>query len=354
MKKLFFIINIFFLLFSFPVYAHWADMSAIEININEKSANAVLTLPTPFLISFDDDKNGKLSNTEIDKHKNEIKELFKDNIYLVADGKKSEMDLSGLSSNLEIAENNNQTTLKINWIIEENAKSYKLHYSLFPPEAVNAHCLVSSTINGKTSTFSLDQNKKEAYLKEITVFETISQFIKLGIEHIVTGYDHILFLLALLLAGGGFKYLLKIITSFTLAHSITLSLAVLNIVNLSSQLIESAIAASIIFVCIENIVKKRNEAHWFLIFCFGLIHGLGFANILREIDIQNTNLVYTLISFNLGIEIGQIVIVTILWYILNQVHKSKEDMYLKIKKSGSALICVIAIFWFIERAFVIN
>lgn len=353
MRKIFFILSTFLILsINLPVYAHWADMSAMEININSNKADAVLTMPTPFLLKFDDDKNGKISVDEINKYNKEIKELFKDNVYLVADNEKLEADISGSeASDVNIAGTNNQTTLKLNWALNQEAKSYKIHYSLFPQEAINAHCLISAIVNGESSNFTLNQNKTDAYLKELTVGETIKQFVLLGIEHIATGYDHILFLVALLLAGGGFAYLLKIVTAFTLAHSITLSLAVLGIVNISSQLIESCIAASIIFVAIENIRKKKSEAHWSLVFGFGLIHGLGFANILREMDIQGSKLVYTLVSFNLGIEMGQLVIVTIAWFLLNQIYKSKENIYSKIKTGGSVAIGLIATVWFIERAF---
>ena len=136
-------------------------------------------------------------------------------------------------------------------------------------------------------------------------------FLRLGVGHILTGYDHILFLMSLLVVGGGLRELWKIVTAFTLAHSVTLSLAVLNIVTLPSVWVERAIALSLIYVAVENIVRRRMNHRWQLTFAFGLIHGLGFAGILQELNVSTVNLPLVLTSFNLGVEIGQLVIISV-------------------------------------------
>src|SRR6185295_3996903 len=131
------------------------------------------------------------------------------------------------------------------------------------------------------------------------------EFLKLGIEHIFTGYDHLAFLFALLIVGGSLKEAAKIITSFTIAHSFTLAVATLGLVNLPSTIVEPLIAASILYVGVENLLRKDYRRRWLLTFAFGLIHGFGFASVLRELGIgaNGGGVAVPLFSFNLGVEI---------------------------------------------------
>jgi len=113
----------------------------------------------------------------------------------------------------------------------------------------------------------------------------IRQFLTLGVEHIVTGWDHLAFLFGLLVVGGKLRDAVKIITSFTLAHSLTLALATLNVINIPSRIVEPLIAVSIVYVGFENIVRENFSKRWILTFAFGLIHGCGFASVLRELGV---------------------------------------------------------------------
>jgi hydrogenase/urease accessory protein HupE len=151
---------------------------------------------------------------------------------------------------------------------------------------------------------------------------TFWAFLRLGIEHIWTGYDHLLFLFALLVVCRTFRSILAIISCFTLAHSLTLALATLGIVNVSSRITEPAIAASIVFVGIENLVRRGAEprGRWALTFAFGLIHGFGFASVLRDLGVgaHGEGVALPLFTFNLGVEIGQVavaaIVLPIVWY----------------------------------------
>jgi hydrogenase/urease accessory protein HupE len=139
-------------------------------------------------------------------------------------------------------------------------------------------------------------------------------FLKLGIEHILTGYDHLLFLLGLLVVCRRVSSMMAIITCFTLAHSLTLALAALNVVSIPSRVVEPLIAASIIFIGIENLVRHGEpKGRWLLTFAFGLIHGFGFASVLRAIGLGagGASLFVPLFSFNLGVEIGQLSVVAV-------------------------------------------
>jgi hypothetical protein len=135
--------------------------------------------------------------------------------------------------------------------------------------------------------------------------------LKLGVEHILTGADHLVFLLGLILVGGTLRSLAGVVTAFTLAHSITLALAALGIFAPSPRLVEPAIALSIAYVGLENLFVKDASRRWRITFPFGLIHGFGFAGALREIALPRAQVPIALVSFNLGVEIGQLAVLAV-------------------------------------------
>jgi len=182
-----------------------------------------------------------------------------------------------------------------------------------------------------------------------SVWTTIREFIPIGIEHILTGYDHIAFLLALIVIGLSLKEALKIITAFTVAHSITLLLAALQIVSLESRFVESVIALSICYVAVENILKKKVNYRWLIAFVFGLVHGFGFASALQELIVGKSNLLLSVLSFNAGVEIGQLTIVCALMPVLYLLKKQFESRI--ITMGASVSIFIFGFTWLIERVF---
>ena len=141
--------------------------------------------------------------------------------------------------------------------------------------------------------------------------ETLRHYVVAGIEHIAIGYDHIAFLLAVIVLGRRFWPLFAAVTAFTVAHSITLTLAVLGWVVLPSRIVEPLIAATIVYVAAENFFIRDIRHRWWLTFAFGLIHGFGFASVLREYGIPDHALVPALAAFNVGVEVGQVLVVAI-------------------------------------------
>jgi len=135
--------------------------------------------------------------------------------------------------------------------------------------------------------------------------------LKLGVEHILTGADHLVFLFGLILVGGRARSLIGVVTAFTLAHSITLALAALGIFTPSPRLVEPAIALSIAYVGIENLFVEDASRRWRITFPFGLIHGFGFAGALREIALPRAQVPVALVSFNLGVEVGQLAVLAV-------------------------------------------
>jgi hypothetical protein len=144
-----------------------------------------------------------------------------------------------------------------------------------------------------------------------TTLSTAWSMLKLGVEHILTGYDHLIFLFGLIIVGGSLRSLIGVVSAFTLAHSITLALAALGVFAPSPRLVEPAIALSIAYVGIENLFVKDASRRWRITFPFGLIHGFGFASALREIALPHAQIPVALVSFNLGVELGQLGVLAI-------------------------------------------
>ena len=176
-------------------------------------------------------------------------------------------------------------------------------------------------------------------------------FFMLGIEHIVTGYDHLLFLFALLILAPGFRQAGLIISSFTAAHSITLALSTCNVVSLNSRYAEPLIAASIVYVGIENLLRGgAPRGRWLLTFAFGLVHGFGFASALRELGVGSgtTGILEPLLAFNLGVETGQIAIAAIVLPLIWQARKSPALLRYA-APACSALVIALGAWWLLER-----
>ena len=193
----------------------------------------------------------------------------------------------------------------------------------------------------------------------------IRQYAHEGIWHIWLGYDHVVFLLALLLPAvlrrianrwepapdffSALGEVVAIVTAFTVAHSITLSLASLGVISLPSRLIESAIAASVAFAGVSNLYPALTQRRWLVAFLFGLIHGFGFASVLSDLGLPPGSLALSLVSFNLGVEVGQLAIVAIFLPLAYGLRKSWTYQRL-VLVSGSLGIIALACVWLMERA----
>jgi len=270
-----------------------------------------------------------------------------------------------------------------------------LDYTAFMTEDSSHRCLVAMEYNWKAglinneSIVALDlskgDNKGTIVLAETSLWKGFIAMVKQGIHHIWIGWDHILFLLALILPSvvrrrkttstelgknsieekfniwgwdpvlkfkPAFMYILKIVTFFTLAHTITLSLASLNIINLPSRVVESLIAFSVGLAAFHNIRPIFKGKDWIIAFVFGLFHGFGFASVLGDLGFKGEYLSLSLVGFNVGVEIGQIVIIALIFPILYLIRKLK--LYPKLLVWLSALLIVISVYWFIERAFEVD
>lgn len=200
-----------------------------------------------------------------------------------------------------------------------------------------------------------DVNSEPFYLDKVFTKQSIWQVIKTytisGFQHILPyGLDHILFIIGLFLFSRKMKPLIWQVTMFTVAHSFSLALAMLGVINLSAQIVEPLIALSIAYVAIENIfLSKLNKNRLFIVFAFGLLHGLGFASVLSDFGMPDDDFIKALVSFNIGVEIGQLAIVLMMFFFISVWFKSDKIYRQWVVVPVSSIIALVAVYWTWER-----
>ena len=236
----------------------------------------------------------------------------------------------------------------------------ELEYSLFADLDPTHRGLLRAQFGEQTVTGVLgpDQPRLSLDPEGRTRLEQFFDYAREGVWHIWIGFDHVLFLLSLLLPAvlsaprfaPAFWEVFRVVTAFTVAHSITLALASLSVVSLPSRLVESAIAASVVLAALNNLFPVVQRGRWLVAFTFGLIHGFGFASVLTELGLPKESLLLALVGFNLGVEAGQLCIVAAFLPIAYTLRDSW--IYRRVVVvGGSALIVAIAALWMIERVF---
>jgi hydrogenase/urease accessory protein HupE len=372
-------------LFPSLVHAHAYSASYTTINMDQEKTDFAFSIDTLSIIELiegiDKNKNNELEKSEIKEEQHELEELVHHHLTLDLNNRQQEPALEKLV--VEKKEDKNFLTYHLTLPAFAAGDTVSLNDGLYVNDsATNYVNLISfefagttgqSILQGKERTWTIllaeaqeeqsqdgqttqpdeDQPHQEQseQLVEVETSNASSwfSFFKLGMLHILTGYDHLLFLLALLLRKQTFKQYAAIITSFTIAHSITISLAVLGVITLPSRFVESVIAFSIVYVALENIFRKEIRHRWGLTFLFGLIHGLGFANILKEMNIPKADLAVALVNFNIGIEVVQLALVLLVLPLLTYMFKLKSSGL--IIKAGSIIVAALGAFWLIERLF---
>ena len=208
------------------------------------------------------------------------------------------------------------------------------------------------TAEGQKSWVRIGPEPLEVDLARLhpTFWGTVGEFLVWGMHHIFIGFDHVAFLLALLLGASRIVDMIKIVTSFTLAHSLTLLLAATELLALDSRITEALIAASIVYVAVENYFVRDARYRWVLTFAFGLVHGLGFSEVLRERLIEVKSIAVPVVSFNLGVELGQLAILAVAFPLLAWIRRS-EGARLWAPRIGSAAILLCGLGWLVERLF---
>ena len=356
------------LLFTLPAWAHKPSDSYLSLSIQDNHIEGQWDIALRDLadaIGLDSDGNGQLTWGEVRTKHEEIRAYALSHLALSAD--KQTCTTQVLEQLIDHHTDGAYSVLRFrsdcDGPIEQLAVAYRL---LFDIDAQHKG-LLRLTQGGQTITaiFSQESPSQEFSVAKRSRWNESFQFIHEGIWHIWLGFDHVLFLLALLLpavmirtedrwqAAGDFPSVcwnvVSIVTAFTVAHSLTLSLAALDIVRLPSRLVESTIAASVVLAGLGNLYPTMMHCRWMIAFGFGLIHGFGFAAVLTDLGLSEESLLLSLVSFNTGVEVGQLAIVTVFLPLAYLIRQSWSYPRL-VLTGGSLAVIAIALVWFTERA----
>lgn len=336
--------------------AHDPGLSSADLTVKARGVDAKITFSLQDIEAFvpmDSDQDAEVTNAELDAAKPKIAEWATQGVQLTIDGQAVKPGAAGVvnfdeKNNAFIEFNYSQTPvqqlqLQANFLNKLPAT----HKQFLSIKNAEGHELGNKMLAQQDNVFVLLM----AEGGEAHTAPTFTGFLTLGIEHIVTGYDHLLFLFSLLVVTREFWAAFKIITFFTIAHSITLGLAGFNVIDIPGSIIEPLIAATIIYVAVENLVRGEHpKGRQWLTFFFGLVHGFGFAAVLREMGISSleTGIMLPLFSFNLGVEVGQIVVASVVLPIIWWLHKKpKIEPYLT--PVCSTLAAMAGAWWLVER-----
>jgi len=352
--RVLFFISVFMVVVVLSTFAHDPGLSSVDITLGAEQSAAKLTFAREEIagiVPIDTNQDSQITQVEFDAARPRLEQLARQSIVINVNG----TDL--------------QPTKVSAFLGDSNALHLDLLYSSLTEGQIKISApLIVKLARGhrqfltlhdrsgrKLSEKLLDANNNQFESRLDSLFSpadwpaTFGQFFWLGVEHILLGFDHLAFLFALLIVGSTLKEAAKIITSFTVAHSITLAMATFNVVSLPSGIVEPLIALSIIYVGVENLFRREVKKRWLLTFAFGLVHGFGFATVLREMGIGSSgSAAIPLLSFNLGVEVGQIAIAALILPLIWKL-KAQQIFALRFAPICSLLIAVAGGYWLIER-----
>jgi hypothetical protein len=328
------------------VSAHDLSRSESRLEIHGREVRVLFTIDLLELSDVDRNRDGRVSYDELDASIERIFAAVKENYqvraaapplhisveqYGIIDGHVLRMEL-----NETFAED--VSRLEITSTLDRIARSGHQH-------------LASATVDGIVHQAVLDASMPTAVFSAAghPYLKTFGSFLGLGIEHIFTGYDHLAFLVCLLIAATTLRSLVTVITSFTVAHSVTLALATFDLVIVPTRLTESLIALSIGYVAIENLLEIRAIERYRITFLFGLVHGFGFSNVLREMQLPRASLALSLFSFNAGVELGQLAFVVAVFPLMGY---TASRRWRQLRPAVSLAVVFMSVYWFLQRAFV--
>jgi hypothetical protein len=357
------------LLLSVPAWAHKPSDSYLSLFVQNNHIEGQWDIALRDLadaIGLDRDGNGELTWGEVRDQHDKIKAYALSRLTLSADSQPCASQV--LEQLIDHHTDGAYSVLRFRSDCDRHIERLRVDYRLLFDIDAQHKGLLHLTKGGQTNTaiFSQESPAQEFSAAKRSLWNESVQFIHEGIWHIWLGFDHILFLLALLLPAvlirtdgnwhaadkfsGVCWNVISIVTAFTVAHSLTLSLAALDIVHLPSRLVESTIAASVVLAGVGNLYPMMIGRRWMVAFGFGLIHGFGFAAVLTDLGLPHNSLLLSLVSFNLGVELGQLAIVTIFLPLAYLLRRSWSYPRL-VLTGGSLAVIAIALVWFTERAF---
>ena len=325
-----------------------------------------------YVLTLDRDGNGELTWGEVRPREADITRLAISRLAFAASGQACPLQSSGPML-LDTHSDGNyavlQLTARCPLLDADNSvltATYSMLFDVDPSHRSLVQWIGPGSEAPQALVFGTESATQTLTLKAAGRWQTFKQYLLDGVWHIWIGYDHILFLLSLLLPavllrrnqqwepaptlGGSFKEVLKVVTAFTLAHSITLSLAAMGIVSLPSRLVESVIAASVVLAALNNLRGTIEGKRWLMAFVFGLIHGFGFASVLADLGLPQEALALALVGFNAGVEVGQLCIVAVFLPVAFALRKTRFYR-VGVLTGGSLLVAALASWWLAQRMF---
>lgn len=361
------------LLFSNAVYAHKPSDSYLSLNIQKATIAGqwdIAVRDLEYAIGLDENGDGEISWGELRAHHADVAAYALARLRLYADG-----EVCHARIKQHLVDNHSDGAYAVIRFVADCAnepQALAINYNLFFDIDPQHRGLIRLTYPDKNAPvtqsiiFSPGQSTQKFSLNGADLFHQFFNYAEMGIWHISVGLDHILFLLALLLPSvlrrdkekwqavtnlrTALWDVFKIVTAFTLAHSITLGLTTLQVITLPSRWVESAIAFSIILAALNNIYPVFQRQRWIVAFIFGLIHGMGFANALLDLGLAGNSLWLALVAFNVGVEAGQLAIVAVFVPLAYALCHSVFYRRL-VLAMGSLLIAAMGFVWFLERSF---
>ena len=323
-----------------------------------------------YVLELDRDGDGALTWGEVRQRADDITRYATSRLEITGGNEPCEWDTASPLM-LERHSDGTYAVLALTADCSASAAGLRAHYSLLFDVDPSHRGLVQWVAPGDQGSqaliFGADSAQQALRMQPAGPWQTLKQYVADGVWHIWIGFDHILFLLALLLPSvlvvrrhgqwdsapglrGATGDVVKVVTAFTVAHSITLSLAALEVISLPSRLVESAIAASVVLAALNNLRATVASRRWIVAFAFGLIHGFGFASVLADLGLPQHALVLALVGFNVGVELGQLAIVAVF---LPVAFALRHTMFYRfgVVKIGSVLVALLAAWWFVQRAF---
>ena len=337
-----------------PVAAHPAPFSFVDLHIHQVSVDIEVVIHA-FDVAFElgiDPPERVLDPGVLGSGTERLSALLGDRLQILVDGRALPFDTW---SKAELLPERQSVRLRASSDLVGPPGVIEVSASLFPYD--EAHQTFLNFYDGGALTsqaiLGADQTDYEFFVgSRQGTFAVIQKFVPAGVHHILIGPDHLLFLVGLLLLGGSVRRLLLVITGFTVAHSITLALAVLNIVTPPVQVVEPIIALSIVYVGVDNLmVRGGRDVRVWIALVFGLIHGFGFASVLQEMGLPRGALGWSLFSFNLGVEIGQVTVAVVVASALMALRARSDVAGRRLAVVGSVVVMAAGAFWFVQRVF---
>ncbi len=285
-------------------------------------------------------------NTALEYHRDAVTSYLSSHFEVFTDGAKAEGKV--ISTDIKRRVGRDYAKMVLEYPAPTSNSSVQIHYSIFFDDNDPMHRNITTyDLENKKGQFVFQASERELNIGKETVFGQLIRFVQLGFHHIMIGYDHILFVMALVLGTRRISDVIKVISVFTIAHTITLGLTALKLLNIPAEIVEPLIALSIAFVAVENYFGFSAKYRFAVVFGFGLIHGVGFAGALQLSNDVTWRSILSIFSFNIGVEVGQALIILLLFPILLYIRRFNWSTVFR--GAATAGIFGMGLIWYFQR-----